>query len=89
MTNHPLTQRSAASSAFSADFQGVGRSSSAWAAKVMELAERGVTIRELLTFYRASAGTANGVSVSVRSCETTHCDSGEGWGRLGEVGFLT
>lgn len=30
----------------------VGRSSSAWAAKVMELAERGVTIRELLTFYR-------------------------------------
>ena len=36
--------------------RGVGRSSSAWAAKVMELAERGVTVRELLSFYRALVG---------------------------------
>lgn len=78
------TQRSI-SAAFSADFQGVGRSSSAWAAKVMELAERGVTIRELLTFYRASAvsfprGTA------VRKKLRNSLRFRGGLGRLGEVG---
>ncbi|CAK9055986.1 unnamed protein product [Durusdinium trenchii] len=31
---------------------GLLRSSSAWKAKVMDLAERGVTVRELLSFYR-------------------------------------
>ena len=59
---HPPSISAASSSFQRPDFQGVGRSSSAWAAKVMELAERGVTIRELLTFYRASAGTAAGTA---------------------------
>eukprot|EP00913_Durusdinium_trenchii_P018791 g17658.t1 len=34
------------------DVSGLLRSSSAWKAKVMDLAERGVTVRELLSFYR-------------------------------------
>lgn len=33
--------------------RGLLRSSSAWKAKVMDLAERGVTVRELLSFYRS------------------------------------
>lgn len=34
---------------------GVFNKSDAWSSKVSELAGRGVTVRELLTFYRASA----------------------------------